>query len=493
MTVHGPTVQVHMNFPGPRPLSRSRAVHAVMVLWVGVDDTDSLRGMCTTFLATEIVRELTLTYDLIGYPRLVRLNPNIPWKTRGNGALALRFGAGLGRPTTVGRIADRPIRSYPRSRGHEDPEELREPLEALVRTWSVFDDPTTNPAYSILRRQPPPSLYWRAVRGVVSRGEARAAASGLGILRGYKNGRGVIGAAAAVAWRPRDRTYEVLAYRHPSLWGLRREVDPASVREMDRRHPTTFNNYDYVNQKVVLAPHSPCPVLFGIRGDHPEELPRAMRMIRGEAPERWLLFETNQGTDDHVIPEDWSLRPFTATTLEGRVGSVPATISGGHVFFELRGRRSLTVGAYEPSKQFRDTVRALRPGDRVRATGSIRDEPRTLNLERLEVLSVAQTRRKIANPRCPACGKSMKSVGCGAGFRCAHGHAKLPPEAVVTMSEERGIVPGLYEPPACARRHLAKPIQRILGTRSLGPERSGEARSLLPRMSSAPPVGHRTP
>src|SRR5206468_4538429 len=27
-----------------------------MVLWIGVDDTDSLSGMCTTFLATEIER-----------------------------------------------------------------------------------------------------------------------------------------------------------------------------------------------------------------------------------------------------------------------------------------------------------------------------------------------------------------------------------------------------------------------------------------------------
>ena len=463
-----------------------------MVLWVGVDDTDSLRGMCTTFLATEVVRELTLTHDLIGYPRLVRLNPNIPWKTRGNGALALRFGGGLGRPTTVGRIADRPIRSYPHSRGHEDPEELRESLEALVRKWSVFDDPTTNPAYTILRRQPPPSLYWKAVRGVVSRGEARAAASGLGILRGYKNGRGVIGATAAVAWRPRDRTYEVLAYRHPSLWGLKREVDPASVQEMDRRHPTTFNNYDYVNRKVVLAPHSPCPVLFGIRGDRPEVLPRAMRMIRGEAPERWLLFETNQGTDDHVLPADWSLRPFTATTLAGRVDSIPTTIPGGHVFFELQGRRSVTVGAYEPSKQFRDTVRALRPGDQVRATGSVRDEPRTLNLERLEVLSLARTWRKAANPRCPVCGKSMKSIGRRAGFRCARGHAKLPAEAAVMMTEERGIVPALYEPPACARRHLAKPIQRILGGRSREFERHGEADSLMPRVISLRPAGRRS-
>src|SRR5438876_9365221 len=36
-----------------------------MVLWIGVDDTDSLTGMCTTFLAGELVRELTRAYDLI--------------------------------------------------------------------------------------------------------------------------------------------------------------------------------------------------------------------------------------------------------------------------------------------------------------------------------------------------------------------------------------------------------------------------------------------
>src|SRR3989304_1119474 len=67
-----------------------------MPLYLGVDDTDSLRGMCTTFLATELVRALP-KWDLIGFPRLVRLNPNIPWKTRGNGAICLRLGQGPGR------------------------------------------------------------------------------------------------------------------------------------------------------------------------------------------------------------------------------------------------------------------------------------------------------------------------------------------------------------------------------------------------------------
>lgn len=455
-----------------------------MVLWVGVDDTDSLRGMCTTFLATEIVRELTESHDLIGFPRLVRLNPNIPWKTRGNGALALRFGTGSGAPFAVGRIGGRAIRAFPRSRGEENPEVLRKPLEGLVNRWSVFDDPTTNPAFAILRSRPTPALYWKAVRGIVTRREARRAARGLGILQGYKNGRGIIGATAAVAWRPRDSTYELLAYRHPGLWGLRRELDSASVREMDGRFPSTFNNYDYVNDKVVLAPHSPCPVLLGIRGDAAGPLPRALRMIRGESPERWLIFETNQGTDDHVVPGDWSLRPFTATRVEGLVETRPETLVGGHVFFHLAGRRRVTVGAYEPSKQFRDVVRELRAGDRIRVTGSVREVPRTLNLERLEVLDLARSAHKAGNPRCPVCGKAMKSIGHHAGFRCARGHARAPYDAARKEIEPRRLRPGLYEPPACARRHLAKPIQRILCTKGPGP--SGPA--TVARVEGVPEV-----
>src|SRR3989442_10221594 len=78
-----------------------------MPLYLGVDDTDSLRGMCTTFLATELVRALR-AWDLIGYPRLVRLNPNIPWKTRGNGAICLRIGWGRGPTFPVGEIDGRP-------------------------------------------------------------------------------------------------------------------------------------------------------------------------------------------------------------------------------------------------------------------------------------------------------------------------------------------------------------------------------------------------
>jgi tRNA(Ile2)-agmatinylcytidine synthase len=60
------------------------------ILNIGFDDTDSPKGMCTTYLAYKLVGSLKKeNITFLDYPRLIRFNPNIPWKTRGNGAVAL--------------------------------------------------------------------------------------------------------------------------------------------------------------------------------------------------------------------------------------------------------------------------------------------------------------------------------------------------------------------------------------------------------------------
>ena len=63
------------------------------LLHIGIDDTDSLDGRCTTHLTYNIVRHILKNRlgDFIDYPLLIRLNPNVPWKTRGNGAVCLRL------------------------------------------------------------------------------------------------------------------------------------------------------------------------------------------------------------------------------------------------------------------------------------------------------------------------------------------------------------------------------------------------------------------
>ena len=50
-------------------------------------------GRCTTHLAFKVVEHLKKKQGakLVDYPLLIRLNPNIPWKTRGNGAVCLRL------------------------------------------------------------------------------------------------------------------------------------------------------------------------------------------------------------------------------------------------------------------------------------------------------------------------------------------------------------------------------------------------------------------
>ena len=61
-------------------------------LSIGFDDTDSRQGMCTTYLAFRIVDELKKEkVEFLDYPYLIRFNPNIPWKTRGNGAVSIKI------------------------------------------------------------------------------------------------------------------------------------------------------------------------------------------------------------------------------------------------------------------------------------------------------------------------------------------------------------------------------------------------------------------
>ena len=58
---------------------------------IGLDDTDSKESMCTTYLAAVLIGKLKSYGTIEGYPWLVRLNPNIKYKTRGNAAIAIKL------------------------------------------------------------------------------------------------------------------------------------------------------------------------------------------------------------------------------------------------------------------------------------------------------------------------------------------------------------------------------------------------------------------
>lgn len=436
-------------------------VHTVAATHLAFDDTDSPDGMCTTYLTTLMIEALG-QWDLIGLPRLVRLNPNVPWKTRGNAAVCLSFGTGTGRRRLCGSIGGHEIMAYDRG-APADPNEILPIAAAVLEAHAEFSCGNTNPGIVCASIRPSQALYWNAVRGLVSLSDIEAQLEAMGALwKKYKNGRGVIGASAAMSWRPHDRSWEVIAYRSAERIGTRRDIDPESVAEMDQTTKHTFNNYDYESGHIAIAPASPCPVLFGIRGDSPEELLLAREMIRAEAPASWLLYLTNQGTDDHISPRRVrELGACLSAKLTAEVVAEPRVIEGGHVIVRVADGQEIDAMFYEPSGVLRIAARALMPGDRVTLFGSYRESPRGLNVEKMQVLEAPAATMKARNPLCPDCEKRMGSMGSGEGFRCKICGRHAPAADAEYAEVERAVNRGWYEPPVASRRHLYKPVRRM--------------------------------
>jgi tRNA(Ile2)-agmatinylcytidine synthase len=134
-------------------------------------------------------------------------------------------------------------------------------------------------------------------------------------------------------------------------------------------------------------------------------------------------------------------------------------IEGGHLFFLLKnGEGHLKCAAFEPTKNFRSTVKKLAVGDELEVFGAVRDG--TLNLEKMNILQLAEQEVWLA-PSCPQCGRRMESAGRDQGYRCRRCKTKAE-------GQERKVLPrdletGYYEVPPSARRHLSKPLVRMNG------------------------------
>jgi len=440
-------------------------------MWIGLDDTDStFAGGCTTYVAYLIISYLIKEgYALIGYPRLVRLNPNIPWKTRGNGAVSFQIARKGREKFLVGMNYGKKIYGYRNIEEDCDNHgEIFSQVKKILEEEARLNDKNTNPGLVVSKKKIGYELYKKAVKGIVFLDEVTSLLDKNGALYiGYKNKRGLIGAAASIAWNPVfDKTYELITYRKKEKIGSKREIDDDSVKIMDETIKTTFDNYDYINKHNRIKPNSPCPVLYGIRGDDAEDLVKAMNIVKSEEFQGWIIFESNQATDEHLQKKEKikDVKPFESVIVKGTIYKEPFTITGGHVIFNIQDAYNDTIdcAAYEPTKEFRNIIKKLRKGDIVEVYGGVREEPFTINLEKIKILNVAKIVEKIENPVCEKCGKHMKSVGKRQGFRCIICGAKAKREKAKFTTIERNLSPGFYEVPVCARRHLSKPLKRIM-------------------------------
>lgn len=416
------------------------------ILNIGFDDTDSPKGMCTTYLAFRLVDSLKKEkVEFLDYPRLIRFNPNIPWKTRGNGAVALKIKT-------------------------SKPDLVKNKVISFVKKFSDIKN-GANPAVVFFEKTTIPEEFTQfskyALWQLISRNHAKKFATDHNLESFYiGNGQGLVGAIGAIGYRFSDHTFELLSYRKKSQFGKKRKLVAGNVKQMqEKTYPRTFNSYDTKKQRVLFAPHGPDPVFFGIRGEDVNSLLTASQLIKTrEKPDGHMIFKSNQGTGDHLQNEInvHYLKPYCSGTITGVVSVEPKIEKGGHVMFAIKkDDAEINCAVYKETGITKHATNLI-TGDKIRVGGGIRKasckHSRILNVEFFQVLSL-EKKHILVNPMCTKCKKHMKSKGQGQGFECVRCGKKFPKKEIIQVS--RQIKKQIYIPQVSAHRHLTRPQQRL--------------------------------
>ncbi len=409
-------------------------------LHVAIDDADSHMGGCTTYvtyrLLKDILREVSYV-EIVDIPWLVRLNPYIPFKTRGNAATRLMLRARKDRVEELRTFIIDKVGQYAERRGKASPG-----VALLVSSYPDVPEP--------LRR-----LYYKALTDVVTSDLVRRICANCGVE--LSGGRGIIGAAAALgADLSRDSTYELLVYGDPRV---KKEIElnyriVSLLHELSR--PLTFLDVDPEGEEVLLMPAGPDPVILGIRGESPLHIMLFASLLLTTLNlkiEGWLLYRTNQGTEVHV--EHGAAEPRTYRPLRRalRVECSRRT-EERHVEALCQG---VGIWCYRHLGNICTEVE-FSAGSLLDVWGGakLHDGRYYVYIEGFRKLSDRQVR--LENPRCPKCGRRLTSSGRDV-MRCENCGLAFPKEKVlypVVESEKTLVFPRLSE-----HRHLMKSFERV--------------------------------
>lgn len=424
----------------------------VKPLHIGFDDTDSVHGRCTTHLSYLIAKTLLKKFqvEFLDLPLLVRLNPNVPLKTRGNGAVSLRI----------------------KGRSQMDHQRIKEEITQMIENYSEIGE-GANPgivfyendfiSYDLMQ------FSENAMDTILSKQLAiKIAKNNNAELVGFGKGYGLVGALAAIGCiLSSDHTFETIAYRSEENIGTYRVTDTFRVKKLsEETYPYTYNNYDQKNFRVLIIPHGPDPVFCGIRGEDPLLTSYFLKNLCIEEDlDGYMIFRTNQGTNLHLTREKSvkEIKPFMSGTIHCKVISTPQTIKGGHVIFRIvdKFNNTLPIAVYQPTGLTK-IASLLYPGDKIEVGYGAHlksNSQLTLNLEYLIIKELVKS-YETRNPICTQCLKSMKSEGMNKGYQCKICKSRTSIIEKIMVETERKIGCGLYIPEPIAHRHLTKPINR---------------------------------
>ncbi|ADN51201.1 TiaS agmantine-binding domain-containing protein [Vulcanisaeta distributa] len=402
-------------------------------LMIGIDDTDWEGGGCTTYVMYSFVKYLIKDgsiNNVVGLPRLTRLNPYVPFKTRGNASLSI----------IIHVASEDEVANYV---------ELMESLidqmvKRVGKTSPGIAYMVINDLSNINER-----LLWfyrKSVRDMVTLDLARKVADKVNAK--LVGGRGVIGALASLGFIPIDATFEFIAYRLEDE--ERPIIKPSDVKPWDdvTSHFTFLNIYD---NQVLIEPHGPDPVLFGVRGDSPYHVLAMGNYLANKYNAiGWIIYITNQGTNDHRSRMSEFI-PYRNVDLVGAITNVVFN-DKGHAFIAFdNDRRAIAYRHLGISRELDGCVGCV-----VQAWGGVKlNGDFSLYIEGVRVLHDRYV--EVRNPRCPVCGGPMESVGRSGILRCKRcGFQDRLPRVLVPRNRWFSV-----NPRASEYRHLMKPSERV--------------------------------
>jgi tRNA(Ile2)-agmatinylcytidine synthase len=402
--------------------------------WIGLDDTDTVEGGCTTWDFHQLLSHIeNAGYQIQKAPRLVRLWPFAPDRTRGNAALSAEIVVN---------------------------QENENDFIALLENWfeekfrsTIHQNQTEKSAHPSLVWSPvqfPEDWYWDGVRKYVNPEERHKQLNAIEGVHYWFSGshRGIVGATSSIAWRgEEDWTWEATAWREKSAIGQSRIVSTSCVFEMSEKFPATILNRDPNAGKSLISPRTPCPVLYGIRAEDEIVAKEAHDWLQSnEGIERAVamrVHRSNQATGDHINE-----------VKHGVVISRLEEVKGGHASISVfsEGKRYSLV-AFKQGGEVNSLLRSTEVGDIVEWRGlqSIEGE---VHLESLVVIDAVP--RYLERPHCH-CGQRFQRQGIEQPLRCSSCGG-------LTDSIWHGIhfdnENVWREPHPAHRRHLAKPLSR---------------------------------
>ncbi|QXJ33470.1 tRNA(Ile)(2)-agmatinylcytidine synthase [Saccharolobus shibatae] len=407
---------------------------------IGIDDHDSYKFGCTTHFSVILTSYLYKNHNtiLLDLPYLVRLNPNIPWKTRGNASIKLVVDFN----GTKKELADI-IFSYSLKYVKDVSlalEHGRKPGIAIIE----YDKYKTS--FEKLY-----NFYIKGLSDIIPIDYAKKFAEKNDIeIRGD---RGIIGSIAALGVSG-DYTYELITYRKKENWFKKRMINEDSVKRVDEEtFPLTFANYDYINDSPLITPHGSDPILYGIRGTSIEHLIKAMGLIESnEDINFFAIFKTNQNTDIHF--QKVGNRFYQQIKKVIQIKNIKI-LEGGDVMIRTTDDDILFV--YKETGELNSASKLLKEGDEIVAYGAIKPSiayGKIIELERFEILKLNDL--QLVNPKCPICGGSTKSLGKNKGYKCKKCKYIINTANKSMKNIIRNLSLGIYQ--TRAYRHLTRPI-----------------------------------